>query len=245
MPSVQKRPMHAAAAHHNAVMEAAAVGKGAVEQDTKVLGHDKVKDLVLSFDDVCHLMNSGDGMWYAGYQLHSIAIEVTTLSTVSHGGLLQRVTPAPRDVKIVDIIEGTGGRNLWFYDEIAAHPGKYIWAAVNKTAWPEFDGEQAIKNALKYVNTPYGNAAICCQIATRVYGAQLAMWYFQDRVDNWMRGRQPFCSMGQTIWCAEGDQENEGIGGVNPVPGRDPWLVAPQDTFQSMLWMPDKYSMIP
>lgn len=241
-----RHPMHSVAAHHSNVMGAIFErGHKVKEQKTKVAGSDKPNDLVVKFDDICHLMQSGDGMWYAGYQFHSIIIEITTLSTVSHGGLVQRVSAHRHDVKIIDIVEGHGGRNLWFIDEIEKHPGRYYWAAVNRQAWPEFDGEQAIKNALRYVNTPYGNGAVCCQAATRIIGAQAAMWMFQKRVTKWMNGRQPFCSMGQVEWCAEGDAENGGRGGVNPVPGRDSWLVAPQDTFQSMLWMPDKYSLIP
>ena len=196
------------------------------------------KELVVRFHDVCHLMGSGDGFWFAGRKLHSYLIRIVTNSNVSHCGILHRYADKSDAIKLIDIVEGIGGRHLDFYDEVKKYPGQYYWSPVNYTAWSEFRGDGSAEEGLRIVHKPYGRGAVILQALTRCMLSREIMYLFQDKIDRIMVGKQPFCSMGQSLWSEIG-------GGIDPVPGRSPWLTTPQDTWQSMLWMPDKYCLIP
>lgn len=230
--------MAAARSLYDDVVYSASRRSGFIETRPSSIVGLRSDEVVVRFGDVCHLMNSGDGFWFAGRRLHSYLIRIATNSNVSHCGLLHRNSISVDDIKLVDIVEGTGGRHKDFYDEICKYPGQCYWSPVNYDAWPQFDGEGAIKEALRIVDKPYGTGAVLLQALTRCIFSREIMYLFQDQIDRIMVGKQPFCSMGQSLWCEIG-------GGIDPVPGRSPWLTTPQDTWQSMLWLPNKFCLIP
>lgn len=224
---------------HQRVLNAVSDHYGVIETRPSHIIGVRQEEYIVRFHDVCHLMESGDGFWFAGRALHSYLIRIATNSNISHCGLLHRWDCERNDaIKLVDIVEGTGGRYFNFYDEIERYPGQCYWAPVNREAWPNFDGDGAVEEARRIVHKPYGTGAVVLQALTRCVFSRELIYLFQEQIDKVMVGKQPFCSMGQSLWCEIG-------GGIDPVPGRSAWLTTPQDTWQSLLWTPIKYCLIP
>lgn len=222
----------------NQVLQAVREKEGHVDRRMACAkGTGKSLEYVVHFGDVCHLMGNGDGIWYAGSALHSWMIRLGTNSNVSHGGLVHRVSSTPGDVNIIDMVDGVGCRDVPLYKDVCEYPGMYYWSPVNYDAWPQFDGYAAIEEALKQVGKPYGRMAVTLLALTILPFTRELSYFMRSRIDRWLDKRPPFCSMFQTMCCQ--------AGGIDPVPGRDARLTTPQDTWQSMLWVPEKYALIP
>lgn len=198
---------------------------------------DESVDLVVRLKDVQHLMQNGDGIWYAGGAFHSYLIRIGTNSSVSHGGLI--TLEEGGDVPyLAEMLEGYGMRHRPLIESVQKYPGKYFWSPINHNAFPNFDGDKVRKEVLKSIGTGYGRLAVFVMALSVAPLSRELVYFFQKRFDRWLSGCPSFCSMAQCEWPIRAKQQD-------PVPGRDSRLTSPQDTFQSLLWTPEKYALMP
>lgn len=205
------------------------------------------KEPMARLEDICHLMQNGDGLWFAGRSLHSWIIRIGTVSNVSHACLLKRAVGSsindPHALRILDMVGGTGCRDASLLADVVTFPGQYYWAPVNRDRFPEFDGDGAVAEAEKEVKkgTPYGMRSVLTEAMFHYPFIRVAAyWWNHHRFENegaWTE-RHPYCSMGQSQWWTRG-------GNVDPVPGLVPQLTSPADTYRSWICSSAKVALYP
>jgi hypothetical protein len=214
------------------------------------------QEFYASYDKVAPYIRNGDGMWYSGALYHplSFVIKVATMSNVSHCGYFGRLMYGGKDdeghekwdvangtsgkglVRILDIVEGQGGRNVDAGAEIKRYPGCYYWAPVQRERYPEFDDQACVQFMLDLYGTKYGWAALSYMACWHApIAREFTYLLFHNDIDKAFVNQPPFCSDAMTMAAI--------AGGVNPVPGRASQLVAPADTHQSLLWLPSKVAL--
>lgn len=218
---------------------------------SKIFAPYKKEERVISYDEVKGLIQPGDGMWYSGRMPHSWYIRIVTVSSVSHGGLYDRIGD---EVSIIESVEGHGIRRVPLQQALKAEQkkpawlrGTYYWAPVNRYRYYDFDGVASASYAARYMPDPvtgkidigngkYGRSAVFYESLFHVPGIRLiAYWRWHNRLDQALDDVQPYCSMLQVL--------SSIAGGQNPVPGVAPQLCSPQTTFQSLLWESEKLAI--
>jgi hypothetical protein len=187
------------------------------------------------FGDVAHLMQSGDAFWFSGTAPWSWLIRIATVSNVSHAGMLKRKQNG--EIRLLDVVEGKGGRNLPFVDEVAKYPGQYLWGPTQRDKYPEYNGIKAANFMEKLVGTPYGWHSVlwmACWHAPIIRDF-VYMIHYRD-IDK--------AFVNQPMYCSDSQSVATETGGVDPVPDRAHQLTSPSDTLQSLLWGP-KVALIP
>lgn len=183
----------------------------------------KRMERVARYKDVAHRIRTGDGGKYSGRRIFSYLVRFFTYSDASHWW-------APyvdeEGVWIVDSCEGRGVTKRLLYDEVKAHPGQYYWAAIAPEFRDEYKRGVVGGALLADLGCPYGWFGIVLQCI--IHCPVLRELAYVTKVDRLFAKLKPFCSGFGLI--------KTRLGGIDPVKGRDPQLVTPQDMSQSPVY---------
>lgn len=179
---------------------------------------------VARYADIAHLIQSGDLISFSGRTLFAYAIRCFTYSDKSHVGI---AVVDDEGLWIVDSCEGLGVTKRLLFDDIKRYCGQYYWHPIRAGMKHFYKREKCTKLAMDSVraNVKYGWAGIVLQFILHAPVLR-TLAYLVGFASCKRFTERPFCSMAVTQWMRGA--------ALDPVPGRDPQLVVPQDLNQSL-----------
>lgn len=178
---------------------------------------------VAKFSDVARFIRTGDGGKYSGRRIFSYIVRFLSFSDASHWWV-----PLVDDegIWIVDSCEGRGVTKRLLCDEVKAHPGQYSWAPIASEFQREYNRDAVAKGLLADVGMPYGWGGIFLQFL--IHCPILREIAYLTSIDKLFLNLKPFCSGFGLI--------KTRLGRIDPVKGREPQLVVPQEMAQSPVY---------
>ena len=184
----------------------------------------RTMERVAKFADVSQLIQTGDLISFSGRTLFAYAIRCFTYSDKSHVGI---VVKDDEGIWIVDSCEGLCVTKRVLYDDIKAYPGQYYFHPIRHGLRHFYKREKCAAKAMESVraNVKYGWAGIVLQFILHAPVLR-TLAYLIGFASCKRFTERPFCSMAVTSWMRGA--------ALDPVIGRDPQLVVPQDLNQSL-----------
>lgn len=195
--------------------------------------------LAARFMDVEQWMQSADVILYSGRLTNPVSAgnRFFTYSPWSHAGIVVRDVDG---LWLVDICAHGGCRKRSLEDEVKKEPGRWYWSHLEVERFPEFDREGCAQAALQDVGKKYGYRGIFLQMMVRGIVPGSRAFTYLTKMHEWpyFANAPSFCSQGVKRWAHHG-------GKVDPLPGRSPNLVPPEDIAECLLWSPNKVALYP
>lgn len=179
------------------------------------------------FNDVRHLIETGDGLKFVGRTPWAYTIRVADYGDASHFGVAE--VDDDGEVWVVDSCEGEGVARRRLIDDIEEWPGQWYWSPIRREFRAQYD-RKAVAAFLDQKcrrQVRYGWAGIVLQVLLHAPILRVIVYATGIATLRWFRER-PFCSM----FALDAIREST----VDPVPGRDSQLVTPQILSMSMLF---------
>lgn len=172
--------------------------------------------------DVSHLIQDGDLLLCRNSRrIGDVLVSAASRSQYVHAGMAYR----DGELRIVDVLQFSGGRNRLLADEVADYPGRYDVFKVDRR-FREFDRDKAVAFMLQYCGTDYGWWNV---IRASMRHLAFIRLLIPPLTDDQANGTYPpFCSQAVANACRHA--------GVDPVPNLADRATEPGDLARSLLF---------